>query len=331
MGINMLDLKKSNAQTVLWKLRDLRAATIKELAQLTGLSFATVANILAGFVEEGQVLLGEMQSGTGGRPSQTYLFNAEFSHLLAVSVQVKDGKNVILACVGNLYEEIVWRTEQYLSEIELSSLEAVVELALESYPSISILAFSLPGVEHQGVILTIDYEDLEGVMFSQHFYDKHGLPVLVENDVNAALYGYSKMINSASVNVGIYFPRYFNPGAAILVDGKVLKGAHGFAGEVRHLPIDIDWPTLDYDDPEMVGAAIVKLIKVFGYIVNPDHLILYGDFFTESVRQVIELSLPKHATHDLIPSPVYTNDLESHIMTGLMAQAVEIYKSTKKP
>ena len=329
MGINMLDMKQSNAEAVLWTLKDLRKATIKELAHSTGLSFATVSNILSDFVKDNQVMLGEMQSGTGGRPSQTYEFNSEFSHILTVSVQIRDGENLILACIGNLYGEIIWETEKYFSKVDLTNLEAIVDLALNAYPSISILAFSLPGVEHEGVILTIDYDDLEGVLFSQHFNEKYKRPVLVENDVNVALFGYSKLINSIAVSVGIYFPRYFNPGAAILVDGKILKGAHGFAGEVRHLPLGIDWATLDYDDPQLVGTAIAKLIKIFGYIINPDHLILYGDFFSEPVKQIIEQALPKHATHDLIPTPVYSKHLESHIITGLMAQAVELYQSPK--
>ena len=100
VGVNMLDVKQVNAEVVLWELWALRTASVKELSQRTGLSFATVASILSGFVETGEVVLGGRLSGTGGRPSQAYVFNAEFAHILALSAQVRNGTHLIRSSVG---------------------------------------------------------------------------------------------------------------------------------------------------------------------------------------------------------------------------------------
>ena len=59
MGINMFDMKQRNANMVLWDLCTRKASTIKDLAQTTGLSFATVGNILTDFVKSGEVKPGE--------------------------------------------------------------------------------------------------------------------------------------------------------------------------------------------------------------------------------------------------------------------------------
>ena len=117
----MLDVKQVNAEVVLWELWALRTASVKELSQRTGLSFATVASILSGFVETGEVVLGGRLSGTGGRPSQAYVFNAEFAHILALSAQVRNGTHLIRSSVGTLYGETIATNEKSFDQIELIS------------------------------------------------------------------------------------------------------------------------------------------------------------------------------------------------------------------
>ena len=160
MGINAIDVKQNNVHIVLQALSSIKTSTTKDLAQMTGLSFATVGNILNTLVESGQVLLGEQIPSAGGRPSQAYIFNAEFAHVLALSARVQKGKNIIHACVGNLNGETIWQTEQCFESIKLTSFEALVDSCLKAYPTIRILSFSLPGVEHNGVIISNDYAEL---------------------------------------------------------------------------------------------------------------------------------------------------------------------------
>ncbi len=327
MGINMLDMKQSNARTVLSALYSCKTATIKEIAMTTGLSFATVGNILNSFVESGEVILGEMHSTTGGRPSQAYSFNAEYAHVLALSARVLDQKNTLTACIGNLNRDEVWKMEQSFDLIQLSSFEAMLDLCLDQYPSIRIVAFSLPGVERDGVIVMNDYKELEGMPFSEHFQKKYQLPVIIENDVNAAILGYGKQLSSLPVIVGIYFPKLFPPGAGILIDGKVLKGYCGYAGEVSLLPIGIDWVTLDYNDPCKVGAAIAKLISIFCGIINPDHVVLYGNFFSEAFVEAILQEITLSELQTIFPSVNIQSDLDRDIITGLFALAVSAYQN----
>ncbi len=327
MGFNMLDMKQSNAQTVLWKLCSCKTSTVRDLAQSTGLSYATVGNILNDFVRSGEVMLGEMLSATGGRPSQFYSFNAEHAYVLALSARTRESKHSICASVGNLYGEVVWQTEQYFEDIQLMSFENMIDLALHTYPAISILSCSLPGVERDGVIIINDYTKLQGVSFIKHFQEKYHLPVIIENDVNAAVSGYGKNAETDSAIVGIYFPRYFSPGAGIIIDSKVVKGFCGFAGEISLSPIGVDWLSVDYEKPQEVGLAISRLISVFCGILNPRHVVLYGDFFTEAVKKMIMEGIPTEALRNIFPHIIYKDDLEFDIMTGLMTQAVSVYQS----
>lgn len=327
MSINMLDMKESNAQTVLWTLYSCKSSTVKNLAGITGLSFATVGNILNHFVESNQVILGEMQSATGGRPSQAYIFNTEYSHVLALSARVKDGKNVIQSCVANLYGELVWKAEQCFDKIQVSSFETMINLSLDAYPTISVLSFSLPGVEDKGVILANDYKELEGVSFIEHFQKKYDVSVTVENDVNVAVLGYARTKKETSAIAGIYFPKAFPPGAGILIDGKILKGSRGYAGELESLPLHIDWLSIDYESSLETLPVISSLISIFCAIINPGSIILYGDFFTPALKEAIKQNICHKYRKNVIPSIIYQEDLDSDIMAGLITQAVSAYQT----
>ncbi len=326
MGVNMLDMKQSNALTVLWALRSCKTSTIKEIAQITGLSFATVCNVLNGFVESGEVILGDMHSATGGRPSQAYTFQAEYAHVLALSTRIRNGKNIISASVGNLYGEVVWKIEQSFDTIQLTSFEAMIESSLQAYPSICIVAFSLPGIERNGVILINDYQELVGISFAEHFQTKYQLSVVIENDVNTAVFGYSRKTEAVSVIVGIYFPRAFGPGAGTVIDKIILKGSKGFAGEVCLLPIGIDWLSVNYENPLEVGAAISKLISIFCGTINPDRVVLYGDFFNDAIIEAIQQEAPSQEIRNIFPDIDYTSDLDEDIISGLFALALSEYQ-----
>ncbi|MGI6149498.1 MAG: ROK family protein [Firmicutes bacterium] len=326
MGVNMLDVKQVNAEVVLWELWALRTASVKELSQRTGLSFATVASILSGFVETGEVVLGGRLSGTGGRPSQAYVFNAEFAHILALSAQVRNGTHLIRSSVGTLYGETIATNEKSFDQIELISFETMVDAALQAHPKIKVAAFALPGVVRAGRVLVNDYPALEGIDFPGHFRERYGLLGVAGNDVNAALAGYAVNSEPAPVVAALYFPRQFNPGAAVMVDGKIVEGALGYAGEVSLLPIDVDWKRIDYYRPQEIGPALARLVAVFCAIVNPSRVVLYGDFFTEETRRAVTQNIPSSGVNRIFPELVYDRDLDRDIIAGLFSQAIAAYK-----
>ena len=75
---------------------------------------------------------------------------------------------------------------------------------------------------------------------------------VVSNDVNAALMGYAAETEPGPVIVGIYFPKHFDPGSAVMVNGKVLEGDAGWAGEVKLL-LGRGLASVDYQDPLLSG------------------------------------------------------------------------------
>ena len=69
-----------------------------------------------------------------------------------------------------------------------------------------------------------------------------GLPVAVDNDANVAGWGEVRFGAAAGARDALLVTLGTGIGGAIVLDGAVLRGAHGFAAEVGHFTIDRNGP-----------------------------------------------------------------------------------------
>jgi len=67
-----------------------------------------------------------------------------------------------------------------------------------------------------------------------------GLRTLVDNDANAAAYAEYVLGAARGARSAVVITLGTGVGGGIVIDGRVYRGAHGFAGEIGHAVIDID-------------------------------------------------------------------------------------------
>jgi glucokinase len=69
-----------------------------------------------------------------------------------------------------------------------------------------------------------------------------GLPVMVDNDANVAAWGEYRFGAGRGCNHMLLVAVGTGIGGGIIVGGKVLRGAHGFAGEIGHIIVEPNGP-----------------------------------------------------------------------------------------
>ncbi len=74
------------------------------------------------------------------------------------------------------------------------------------------------------------------------FAGKLSLPIVVDNDVNAAAFGEYRYGAGKGTNCFACVTLGTGVGGGLIVDGKLLHGSLGFAGEIGHTVIQIDGP-----------------------------------------------------------------------------------------
>lgn len=329
---NSLLMKEVNSNIILKALKAEKKATTQRLSEITGLSTVTVGSILQKFLETNEVFKDDIIPSNGGRPAHRFCYNGEYKHILSIYTHEDNEKDMVYISVVNLFGECIYKENFELVNISLDSFEPVIDKLIKKYPTISAIGFGLPGVEHNGIMTINDYMDLNGTRFSEHYTNLYNLPVKFENDVNAAVIGYCNMheeeIKSDAAVVYIYFPEKYSPGVGIYINGKVYTGFKHFAGEVKNMPIGIDWENLDYSSFEDVCTAISKLIISILYLLDPERIILYGSFLNKDYLKNIKKICEEILIDTVLPEIYSSEDFNSNFENGVIKNTLDLLEKT---
>lgn len=326
-GANALVLKDFNTRLVRQSLKNARTATVRDLSAMTGLSLMTVSTIIQNLVASGSARETALIPSGGGRPSRLYRFDETQSLAMVLYFHEERSRNMVSIRVADLYGAIIDSEDYPLGEVSLESFEPPMERFLTRYPAIRAIGFGIPGIEYGGSIVTLDYRELVGADIVGHFGEKYGLPVIVENDVNAAALGRSLRENAADSEAYLFFPRNYPPGSGIRIGGQLIKGCRHFAGEISWLPLGIAWGTPAVTESfEASTDAISKAIVSLAAIVNPERAVLFGEFLTgdhrDAIRTLCESRLPAGMCPDIVLTEDFPADLESGLV-GLTLNLIE--------
>ena len=92
-----------------------------------------------------------------------------------------------------------------------------------------------------GVILSSpNLPELDGLRFAEFFAGRLSIPVLLENDANAAAVGEKWMGASRGVENSICVTLGTGVGGGLILDGHLYRGVDGSAGEIGHIVVEAD-------------------------------------------------------------------------------------------
>ena len=215
-----------------------------DIGRLTGLSQAKVTKTVSPLIESGYVAVGEhAEHSFPGRPVRP--LSVVPRSMIAVGVKVNEGE--IFAVTVNLGNEVLGSTRRRLRSHDPETTVAAIVASVESLiEQLGEDAAHLTGV---GVSVSGDIDSSTGTVRHSPLLDwtqvalggeleaRIGLPVTVENDVRALAkaehwFGVGKDATSfAIVTIGAGI------GCGIYVNGDVVVGSPGVAGEIGHLPL----------------------------------------------------------------------------------------------
>jgi len=127
----------------------------------------------------------------------------------------------------------------------IEQLVEAVQEAVEAAPS-EVLAVGLgvPGLvePETGVVLDSNHLPLRGVAVRDLLAERLGLPVVVDNDANAAMLVEWRCGEARGANDAIMLTLGTGIGGGLIVGGRLVHGARGAAAELGHIMVDADGP-----------------------------------------------------------------------------------------
>lgn len=129
----------------------------------------------------------------------------------------------------------------------VSTAGAVSQLAMQI--GADVLAFESIGVGIPGAVDSVSGRVSHAVNLGLHGLDlggeltaQLGVPVRVENDVNAAAVGAFHLLASPETRSLAYLNLGTGLAAGLVLNGQLWRGSRGTAGEIGHIPIDPNGP-----------------------------------------------------------------------------------------
>lgn len=332
------DIKDENRKIIFEILLQTPELAKVEITKKTTMSFVTVSKIVDFFHEIGLVTLsGESRDGSGGLGRKRSVYRLNGNSFVTVGIQLIESKVevVLVNLIGEVVdsfsvetdlsfhsEEFVHYFEDIIKKMKKKAEElggTIIGVGLAIDGAINIRKRTVRMRIDEGVEKDFNYDDVIDKLES-----RVGLPVSLENDVNAATVAELKTLNlgdagvknlvNISVGEGI--------GAGIIINNELYRGVNASAGELEYMcfdenyqktPSSIGWlegkvkysrlkntynlstnqgieVCIDYLSKK-IALSIINIIS----ILDLDHFILSGksvsvfsDRLLESVKSYVE-------------------------------------------
>lgn len=136
-----------------------------------------------------------------------------------------------------------FRPAQAVGVVE--ALEAIIrELLDSSEENVLAVGIGLPSLMDRatGVARWTNHHDLAGVAVGDVLGERLGIPVTVDNDANAAMLAEHRAGAAQGTAHAVMLTLGTGIGGAMVIDGRLVRGASGAAGEWGHVVVDLDGP-----------------------------------------------------------------------------------------
>ncbi|RAP74966.1 ROK family transcriptional regulator [Paenibacillus montanisoli] len=325
------DMKKVILTNIRTALIASGSATKVELCEKLGISFPTISKFVSQMEKEGELLSGGFDDSSGGRRAQRYAYNPEFKLGVALFLEKMETQYTIYNCFGEVKEK--GAVSGFLQD-GVETLTSQIELFIERYPRIGSLAFGVPGSVNGGRIIYIPgYEKFQDFDLKGSMETRFKLPVVVENDMNAAVLGYHDKLDTRDNPSLIYL--YFGqngPGAGILVNGNVLRGSTSFSGEISFVPLydrhnfqqaitSTKGMVTDMHEAQGIDA-VSRLVSAFTAILNPSLVIFCRDEINEGILETIAAQSASYTPKEHLPK-LTASDWKEDYLEGLKRLGLE--------
>lgn len=218
-----------------------------DLAKRTGLSKQTMSEVIRTLEESGWVRVKGVVSGKVGRSAVTYEVAPDAGCVIGIDIGATMVRIAIVDIAGNIVREIENPTEGHVGAELLSYVNSLVEASLKKAKiarnKVLLAAVATPGVvdPETGILsLAPNMAEIGSVDIMTTLQESLKCDVIIENDVNAAVIAESWRGCAVGLDSVAFISLGTGIGLGTLINGKLMRGARGAAGEISYLPFGAD-------------------------------------------------------------------------------------------
>jgi predicted NBD/HSP70 family sugar kinase len=241
-------LHRANLERVVRAVRLAGSLTQAEIARTTGLSAATVSNIVRELKDNGTVQV--TPTSSGGRRARAVALSGD----AGIVVGVDFGHSHLRVAVGNLAHQVLAEQSEPI-DVDASASQGLdraerlvgqlIEATGTCADKVIGVGLGVPGpidVETGALGSTAILPGWIGINPRQELAERLGMPIQVDNDANLGALGELVWGGGRGVRDLAYIKVASGVGAGLVIDGRIYRGPGGTAGEIGHITLDESGP-----------------------------------------------------------------------------------------
>lgn len=257
--------------------------TIPDIVGKTGISATTVAKYVFDMQQDNILTVQDtVKTDHRGRRPLLYGIKPDSKHFIGVDIKNSSMSIGLMDISGKMIKIVTddkFRFENVFSKFEEICL-AVENFIRNEGETITSICFTIGGRVNTFLGTSashFNFEELGDSSLADFLSSRFGCKVIIENDTKAMTYGEFLSLTDKNVRNFLYVNIGWGLGLGIVVDGKQLHGASGYAGEFGHMPfygnnVICHCGKKGCVETEVSGSAISR--KLISHIRNGEQSVL---------------------------------------------------------
>jgi predicted NBD/HSP70 family sugar kinase len=241
----MRRVRLAHTRALLEQLRSTGPLSRAELIRVTGLSRTTLFDIIADLLDRGVVVEREpaVAGPRGrGRPSTTVSLNPVAGRIIGVDL----GRVTITVVIATLGHDILARGSRRVdptagprrrANATIAMIDNLVREHGIDLRALEAVGLGLPGLIGEAAVGT---SGVVAERISTQLADRYDTTVVTDNNSRLAALGEATWGATRDVRDAVYVRWSDGVGGGLIVEGRLIRGAYGAAGELGHVSIDPD-------------------------------------------------------------------------------------------
>lgn len=214
-----------------------------EIAARLHLSRPTLTRVTRTLVLNGLLVEGETQlRSSTGRPSEMLHVRGDSHHFLGVKLTA----DRLYAAVTDLTAQVVDTVDQPLRSTDPADVVAQIADVAATFPALTAIGVTLGGIVHQGEVAQAEFLGWVNVPLRDDLVAATAIPTAVDNDVQALTSAEHWFGAGAGLSSMVLITVGAGVGCGVIVDGKLVRGAHGLPPRLAHILVDPSGPLCGY-------------------------------------------------------------------------------------
>ncbi len=225
--------------------------------------------------------------------------------------------------------------------LDINDIDDIIDIQVcqNKESSFDAISIAVPGVVLNG---KLDLPPTHGSkIFSRpdqlydmkkHFEQCVDIPVIIENNANCAALGwYQSQDQYQNICLMSQPNGWLIGGQGIVINGKMIRGAHGIAGELKYILNQLNYTSPLSLNPyhlDTIKEVVTKGILTNISIVDPEVIVLRCEMLPDV--QEIHDELLKYLPEERIPDIIHIDEFNDYILLGQQKLCQDLYDKERE-